>query len=111
LLPEPTVDREVTFGALVARPLTGVDLKRPIGIIQRRGKELGQTAQRFMRLLLNNPANGALTDALEIAGADLDSIELEGAGDLSEDTDVTAEDLSARDEAASLAVTGRPKVS
>jgi hypothetical protein len=84
-----------------------VELKRPIGIIQRRGKELGQTAQRFMRLLLNNPASGALTDALEIAGADLEGIELDGA----DDTDVTAEDMSARDEAASLAVTGRPKVS
>ena len=52
LLPEPTVDREVAAGALVARPLAGIDLKRPIGIIQRRGKELGKTARRFMQLLL-----------------------------------------------------------
>ena len=113
LLPEPTVDREITFGTLVARPLTGTELKRPIGLIQRRGKELGQTAQRFMRLLLNNPASIALAaDSLEV---DLDGIELDAAGDGSndaaEDTDVTADDLSARDEAASLAVTARPKVS
>jgi hypothetical protein len=27
-------------------------LKRPIGIVQRRGKELGKTARRFMQLLL-----------------------------------------------------------
>jgi DNA-binding transcriptional LysR family regulator len=52
LLPEPTVDREVAAGALVARPLAGIDLKRPIGIIQRRGKELGKTARRFMQLLV-----------------------------------------------------------
>jgi len=52
LLPEPTIDREVAAGALVARPLAGVDLKRPIGIVQRRGKELGKTARRFMQLLL-----------------------------------------------------------
>jgi hypothetical protein len=52
LLPEPTVDREVIGGALAARPLVGVDLLRPIGVVQRRGKELGKTAKRFMQLLL-----------------------------------------------------------
>jgi DNA-binding transcriptional LysR family regulator len=52
LLPEPTVDHEVAAGALAARPLVGIDLKRPIGIVQRRGKELGKTARRFMQLLL-----------------------------------------------------------
>src|SRR5205823_4387798 len=52
LLPEPTVAREVAAGALVARPLVGIELKRPIGIIQRRGKELGKTGRRFMQLLL-----------------------------------------------------------
>src|SRR5207247_9052824 len=57
ILPEPTVDREVQAGALVARPLVGIDLKRPIGIIQRRGKELGKTAQRFMQLLLKQSAS------------------------------------------------------
>lgn len=67
LLPEPTVDREIAAGALVARPLAGTDLKRPIGIIQRRGKELGQTAQRFMRLLLKNLNGEALETSHEIA--------------------------------------------
>lgn len=57
LLPEPTVDREVAAGALVARPLAGIELKRPIGIIQRRGKELGKTARRFMQLLLKQSSN------------------------------------------------------
>lgn len=65
LLPEPTVDREVQAGALVARPLAGIELKRPIGIIQRRGKELGKTAQRFMQLLIKQP-----THAREIAVLD-----------------------------------------
>jgi DNA-binding transcriptional LysR family regulator len=53
LLPAPTVDREVQAGELVARPLSGVELKRPIGIIQRRGKELGKTANRFRQMLLS----------------------------------------------------------
>lgn len=55
ILPRPTVDREVEAGALVALPLAGVNLTRPIGIIQRRGKELGKTATRFMQLLLAQP--------------------------------------------------------
>lgn len=58
LLPEPTIDREVSAGALVARPLAGIDLKRPIGIVQRRGKELGKTARRFMQLLLKQSPIG-----------------------------------------------------
>lgn len=78
LLPAPTVDREIAAQALVALPLAGTDLKRPIGIIQRRGKELGQTAQRFMQLLMKNPASPPLDPALDKAlengqGTDLDS--------------------------------------
>ncbi|HEX5106720.1 MAG TPA: LysR family transcriptional regulator [Pirellulaceae bacterium] len=75
LLPEPTVAREVAAGALVARPLAGIELKRPIGIIQRRGKELGKTARRFMQLLLKQPAT-----AREIAELDAaDSVALDDA--------------------------------
>ncbi|ADB14894.1 transcriptional regulator, LysR family [Pirellula staleyi DSM 6068] len=55
LLPRPTVDREVLAKTLVAIPLSGIELKRPIGIICARGKELGSTAQRFMQLLLSQP--------------------------------------------------------
>ncbi len=51
LLPEPTVLHEVQAGTLVARPLEGVPLHRPVGIIHRRGKELGKTARRFIKLL------------------------------------------------------------
>jgi DNA-binding transcriptional LysR family regulator len=66
LLPQPTVEREVQAGALVARPLAGVELKRPIGIIQRRGMELGKTASRFMHLLLKEPLSSrAIADRAE----------------------------------------------
>jgi DNA-binding transcriptional LysR family regulator len=65
LLPAPTVDREVAAGALAAIPLVGSDLVRPIGIIQRRGKELGKTAHRFMQLLLKQSSS-----TREIAAAD-----------------------------------------
>ncbi len=117
LLPEPTVDREIAAGALVAKPLTGTDLKRPIGIIQRRGKELGQTAQRFMRLLLKNLASPEFSNialeaaALEIAAADLDGSDLEQELD---DTDVTSDDLSPAEATAAgvpTAVATRPQVS
>jgi len=62
ILPRPTVDREVEAGALIALPLEGANLNRPIGIIQRRGKELGMTATRFMQLLLAQPANAGGDD-------------------------------------------------
>jgi DNA-binding transcriptional LysR family regulator len=71
LLPEPTVAREVDGGALIARPLAGIDLKRPIGIVQRRGKELGKTARRFMQMLLKQSLSSR-----EIA--DLDEVDVSG---------------------------------
>lgn len=51
LLPRPTVEREVAAGTLAALPLTNVELVRPVGIVVRRGKELGKTARRFLQLL------------------------------------------------------------
>jgi DNA-binding transcriptional LysR family regulator len=86
LLPEPTVAREVEAGALVARPLAGMELKRPIGIIQRRGKELGKTARRFMQLLLKQGLSSREIADLEIAEADgtLDS-EVHGDSPVTED--------------------------
>jgi DNA-binding transcriptional LysR family regulator len=51
LLPEPTVDKEVQSGSLVIRPLKGVTLSRPVGIIVRGGKQLGRIANRFIELL------------------------------------------------------------
>lgn len=51
LLPRPTVDRELAAGTLVALPLSDIEMVRPVGIIVRRGKELGKTAKRFVQLL------------------------------------------------------------
>jgi DNA-binding transcriptional LysR family regulator len=90
LLPEPTVAREVEGGALIARPLSGVSLQRPIGIIQRRGKELGKTASRFMQLLLKLPTSAreiAELDDLEDGSASLNSPAAESASDESALTD------------------------
>jgi DNA-binding transcriptional LysR family regulator len=51
LLPAPTVEREVAFGTLVTVNLADVQLVRPLGIVHRRGKELGKSARQFMQLL------------------------------------------------------------
>jgi DNA-binding transcriptional LysR family regulator len=51
LLPEPTVTREVKAGTLVSVPLATDELVRPLGIIHRRGRELGRIARRFIELL------------------------------------------------------------
>jgi DNA-binding transcriptional LysR family regulator len=51
LLPAPTVVREVESGTLAAVPLSTNDLVRPLGIVYRRGKDLGVTARRFIELL------------------------------------------------------------
>jgi DNA-binding transcriptional LysR family regulator len=51
LLPLPTVTRELAAGSLVTAELSDVELVRPLGIIYRRGAELGRTAQRFKQLL------------------------------------------------------------
>ncbi len=53
LLPEPTVERELQQGTLVALPVDGLSLVRPIGVIKRRGVELGKTARRFIDLIRN----------------------------------------------------------
>jgi DNA-binding transcriptional LysR family regulator len=51
LLPEPTLRREVEAGTLVARPLAGARLVRPLGILQNRHHKLTTTVLRFMDLL------------------------------------------------------------
>jgi len=51
LLPEPTVAREVETGVLATVPLKSEKLVRPLGMIRRRGKELGRTAMKFIELL------------------------------------------------------------
>jgi DNA-binding transcriptional LysR family regulator len=51
LLPEPTLRREVAAGTLVAVPLAGCRLVRPLGIIHRRHQKLSANALRFIELL------------------------------------------------------------
>lgn len=51
LLPEPTLRREIQAGTLVAVPLAGCRLVRPLGIIHRRHHKLSSTALRFIELL------------------------------------------------------------
>jgi DNA-binding transcriptional LysR family regulator len=65
LLPEPTVLREVEAGTLVKVPLATDELVRPLGIIHRRGKELGSTARRFIELL---QSEGQSVPRISLAG-------------------------------------------
>jgi DNA-binding transcriptional LysR family regulator len=60
LLPEPTLRREVRVRTLVALPLFGARLTRPLGIIHRRN-QLSAAARRFVDLLCEREprANGA----------------------------------------------------
>lgn len=51
LLPEPTFRDEVEAGTLVAVPLAGGQLVRPLGILRRRQGRLSATALRFIELL------------------------------------------------------------
>jgi DNA-binding transcriptional LysR family regulator len=51
LLPEPTVRSEIESGTLVAIPVEGLDLVRPLGMVYRRGAELGKTVRRFIQYL------------------------------------------------------------
>src|SRR5262245_37537987 len=57
LLPAPTVVREVAAESLVAVPLSSDELVRPLGIIHRRGRDLGVTARRFIELLRSEGSN------------------------------------------------------
>lgn len=111
LLPAPTVDRETQAGSLRAIPLADTRILRPVGIIQRKGKELGQTAQRFLQLLQENgnalyDAPGATLDdvPLDEASSTVDAVDLTSVDDLSDDDLATNNSLGdVRAEAASLA--------
>jgi DNA-binding transcriptional LysR family regulator len=51
ILPEPTVAREVAMGSLVAIPLSGLQLSRPLGFVYRRDREMNGTTRRFLEYL------------------------------------------------------------
>jgi DNA-binding transcriptional LysR family regulator len=59
LLPAPTVEREVAAGTLVAVPLSGVPMVRPLGIIHRHDRKLSDTAKRFIEMLRSRPDDAA----------------------------------------------------
>ena len=63
LLPEPTIRREAEDGVLLARPLAGCRLVRPLGIIRRRHHKLSATATRFLELLRGLPAGASANGA------------------------------------------------
>ena len=51
ILPERTVHREVADGRLVARPIEGGGLVRPVGIVLNRKKSLSPAAEAFLAFL------------------------------------------------------------
>ena len=55
ILPAPTVQREVASQTLVAIPFADGSIVRPLGIIQRRGKEQSRTTRQFIEFLLQKP--------------------------------------------------------
>ena len=55
ILPAPTVHREVASRTLVAIPFADGAIVRPLGIIQRRGKEQSRTTRQFIDFLLQKP--------------------------------------------------------
>lgn len=69
LLPAPTVERELHMGSLVAIRFRDLHLVRPLGIIRRRGQELGKTASRFLKLLKDN------SDAFGSASVQISSVD------------------------------------
>jgi DNA-binding transcriptional LysR family regulator len=71
LLPAPTIVREVEAGTLAAVPLANDGLVRPLGIIHRRGKDLGVTARRFIELLRKEgKSHAALAQTSPRSGAE-----------------------------------------
>jgi DNA-binding transcriptional LysR family regulator len=63
LVPGLTVENEVQTGSLVAVELAGTDLKRPLGILCKKGKERTQVMEKFIEVLTegNQAAKGQKT--------------------------------------------------
>jgi LysR family transcriptional regulator, transcriptional activator of the cysJI operon len=56
IVPSQTVRGEVHSGTLVAVEMTGGDLKRPLGILCKKGKERTQVMERFIEVLQEAPS-------------------------------------------------------
>ncbi len=67
ILPEPTLEREVITGSVVAMPLRGERLTRPLAILHREAGGLAPTAARFLKLLTESeePALAATRSSTE----------------------------------------------
>lgn len=51
IVPEPTIEREVRDGTLIARPLTGAALARPTGVLLPRGRTHSRALEQFLSAL------------------------------------------------------------
>jgi len=60
ILPAPSVAREVERGIISEVRLNGVNLRRPVGIIVRKGRELTATARNFISFLMGASPGGPL---------------------------------------------------
>lgn len=69
ILPLPTIRRELEIGSLHAVALEKVDLKRPLGIVQKRHKHLPAAAEKFVALLKENAGVGESTSAAKAVTA------------------------------------------
>ena len=58
IVPALTVKNEVNAGSLVAIELAGADLRRPLGIICKKGKERTQVMEKFIEVLTETPKAG-----------------------------------------------------
>ncbi|MCY2967581.1 MAG: LysR family transcriptional regulator [Planctomycetota bacterium] len=61
ILPQPTVWQEVASGALVAIPLAGESLTRPLGIIHKKNRHLSAAVRKFEELLRLELGTGTVT--------------------------------------------------
>lgn len=53
ILPQPTVEREIQSGSLVAIPFSDVQWLRPLGVIHKRHNHLSNATQKFIEYLLS----------------------------------------------------------
>jgi len=70
ILPRPTLDREVASRTLVAVPLRGRGLTRPLAVVHRGSPQLGLTAARFLEFLLTSEERPAKPEPAAAAVAE-----------------------------------------
>ncbi len=65
LVPESTVLREVRDGTLIVRPLEGVTIQRPTGVLLKKGRVPSNALSRFMRVLSETLASEETLPAMK----------------------------------------------